>query len=325
MTLRHAIVAGLLVAACAATASAQALPPPARPASTWDTQQLVNEAHNLAPEALPDLRQRAESGDARSQALLGLVYEMGSANQTHQPVEALKWFQKAADQGVSWAEVWAADFYFSGSPGVPKDMFKALELYKSAANHGDPRAAFFVGQMYFFGDGVSPNQHEAATWFRRAAPADPDLVGRIAAIADASCDTSFCVQFRQVFGAMAIGLADRFAGEWNDDTHEWDAVLELPDSDRCGFTSSDKTDSGDVSNYFCDSDLITDDARGRALQKAIADSVQRALPDGFERKDDLARQNPATFFSKEGFPHIRVSFNVTPGDAPQRVTLLIGP
>src|SRR5690349_22908373 len=107
----------ILALALAATSSAQSLPPPSRATSAWDTQTLVNEAHNLAPEALPDVRARAEAGDARSQALLGLVYEMGAAEQKPQPVEALNWFLKAAAQGVPWAEVWAADFYFSGSPG----------------------------------------------------------------------------------------------------------------------------------------------------------------------------------------------------------------
>ena len=240
-------------------------------------------------------------------------------------MEALKWFLKAADQGVAWAEVWAADFYFSGSPGVPRDLYKALELYKSASDHGDPRAAFFVGQMYFFGDGVSTNQHEAASWFRRAVPADPETVNRMVALADASCDSKFCVEFRQVFGALMVGLADRFAGGWNDMTHEWESTVELPESDRCGFTSSDRTDRGDLRNYFCDSELITDDRQGRALEKQLADAVQEALPPGFERRDDFTRENPASFFSKDGYPHIRVSFNVTPGDAPQRVTILIGP
>jgi TPR repeat protein len=107
--MRYALAATLLLLA-AAPAGAQALPPPERSSTVWDTQALVNEAHNLVPEALPDLRQRAEAGDARSQAILGLVYEMGAADQKPQPPEALKWFAKAADQGVAWAEVWAADF-----------------------------------------------------------------------------------------------------------------------------------------------------------------------------------------------------------------------
>ena len=323
--MRQLILSAVLLVLVASSVSGQSLPPPQRSTSVWDTQTLVNEAHNLTPEALPDLRRRAESGDPRSQVILGLVLEMGAADQKPQPVEALSWFLKAAAQGVGWAEVWAADFYFSGSPGVPKDMYKALELYESAARRGDPRASFFVGQMYFFGDGVATNQREAADWFRRALPADPDVVPRMVALSDAGCDSAFCVSFRKVVGALMIGLADRFTGDWNDMTHEWESVLDLPDSDRCGLTSTDRTERGDVRNFFCDSELIADDARGKALELELANQVQRALPAGFDRRDDFERENPATFFSKDGYPHIRVSFNVTPGDAPRRVTLLVGP
>ncbi len=122
-----------------------------------------------------------------------------------------------------------------------------------------------------------------------------------------------------------VGLADRFAGDWDEMDSEWESLLDLPDSDRCGLTSTDRTESGDVRNFFCDSAPIAEDASGTALRKDLADAVQQALPAGFERNDDLARQNPATFFSKDGYPHIRVSFNVTPGDATRRVTLLVGP
>jgi hypothetical protein len=204
-------------------------------------------------------------------------------------------------------------------------MFKALELYKSAANRGDPRAAFFVGQMYFFGDGVSTNQREAAPWFKQATPADPDVVSRMVALSEAGCDSTFCVSLRQVVGALMIGLADRFTGPWDEMTHEWESVIDLPDTDRCGLTSSDRTERGDIRNFFCDSELIADDAEGAARQKDLAETVQKALPSGFERNDDLTKPNPATFFSKDGYPHIRISFNVTPGDAPRRVTLLVGP
>jgi TPR repeat protein len=319
------LLAAALVSLICTPALAQSLPPPERPAATWDTQVLVNEAHNLPAEALPDLRRRAAAGDSRSQVLLGLVFEMGAAGEQPQPAEALGWFLKAAGQGVAWAEVWAADFYFSGSPGVPRDMYKALELYKSAANHGDPRAAFFVGQMYFFGDGVMSNHREAAAWFRRATPADPEVVSRMVALSEAPCDSKFCVSLRQVVGALMVGLADRFAGDWNETTREWNSLVDFPDSDRCGLTSTDRTEDGDVRNFFCDSPLIAEDAQGTALEKQLADAVQTALPPTFERRDDLTRPNPATFFSQEGYPHVRVSFNVTPGDATRRVTLLVGP
>jgi len=42
---------------------------------------------------------------------------------------ALSWFLKAADQGITWAQVWAADFYVSGSDGIERDVKKALALH----------------------------------------------------------------------------------------------------------------------------------------------------------------------------------------------------
>jgi hypothetical protein len=319
------LLAAALVTLWAVPGSGQSLPPPSRPSSAWETQDLVNEAHNLPAEALSDLRKRAEAGDSRSQVLLGLVLEMGAADQQRQPVDALNWFLKAAAQGVSWAEIWAGDFYFSGSPGVPRDMYKALEMYKSAANRGDPRAALLVGQMYFFGDGVSTNHREAGAWFRRATPTDPAIMNRMVALSEATCETKFCVSLRTIVGAMMVGLGDRFIGDWDAMTREWESLVDLPDTDRCGLTSSDRTEGGDVRNFFCDSPLVAGDAHGRALEKELADAVQTALPAGFERKDDFGRQNPATFFTQDGYPNIRVSFNVTAGDATRRVTLLVGP
>jgi TPR repeat protein len=106
--------------------------------ATWETNALVNEAHNLTPPDLERVRQQASVGDARAQSLLGLVYEMGAAGVTADPVQALGWFNRAASQGVPWAETWAGDFYYTGSPGVPRDLYKAVELYKSAAEHGSP-------------------------------------------------------------------------------------------------------------------------------------------------------------------------------------------
>jgi len=309
------VTAAMLVLAAPAPAAAQ----------DWDTNKLVNEAHNLAEADLTRVRQQADGGDPHAQALLGLAYEMGAAGLMPNSVKALGWFNKAAEQGVAWAEMWAGDFYYTGSVGVPRDLYKALELYRSAADHGDPRAAFNVGRMYFFGEGVVTNHEEAASWFRRALPADPATVGRMVALADVACKTTFCVSFRQVLGAMTTSSADQFAGEWDEMTHEWDSVKTLSGFDRCGFTSSNKTADGDVQNYFCDSDVIDDATLGAATARQLADDVDQALGEGWSRSTgDGARAN-AYFFTRDGYPRVRVTYNVTIGDAPQRVTLLVGP
>jgi hypothetical protein len=63
-----------------------------------------------------------------------------------------------------------------------------------------------------------------------------------------------------------------------------------------------------------------------SLAKKIADQVESALPAGYARSERSdVRPGPSTFFAKEGFPHVRVTFNVTPGSAERRVTLLVGP
>ena len=291
---------------------------------TWDTNTLVNEAHKLEAADLARVRQQADAGDARSQALLGLAYEKGAAGLEANAVQALEWFLKAAGMGVPWAEMWAGDFYYTGSVGVPRDLYKAIELYRSAADHGDPRAAFNVGRMYFFGEGVVTNHPEAAEWFRRALPADPAVVGRMVSLAEAPCRTTFCVSLRQVVGAMTTGSADQFAGEWDDQTHEWDAVKTLSGFDRCGFTSSNRTAEGSVQNYFCDSDVIVDVATGAMTARQVAEDVEQALGPGWTRAAEDNRPN-AYFFTRDGYPRVRVTYNVTVGAAPQRVTLLVGP
>jgi hypothetical protein len=298
---------------------------PAPEAQVFETDQLMDDLQLLTAAELPRLQARAEMGDARSQVLLGLAHEFGSAGLSAQPREALSWFLKAAAQGIPWAEAWAADFYLNGSAGLERDPAKALELYKSAAGRGDTRAAFFVGQMNFHGEGIPTNHREAAVWFRRAGPEDSDLVARMLDLAEAGCDASFCISLRQILGSMTAGSPGRLVDIWNDTAREWDAALSLPGSERCGLTSSDRTNVGNVQNYFCDSAQIDDEARGVAMARQLADEVEKALPAGYTRTDrPEGKPGPSTFFARSGYPPVRVTFNLTPGSAQHRVTLLIG-
>jgi hypothetical protein len=296
------------------------------PPAVYDTDELIADARRLRPADLPSLEARAEMGDARAQVLLGLTHEFGTAGLPRQPQHALTWFLRAAAQGVAWAEAWAGDFYFNGTAGGDRDVDKAIALYRSASSRGDSRAAFALGQIYFYGDGVAGNQAEAARWFRLASAASPALVERIVALAEAPCDSRFCVSLRQVMMAIMTGMPERFLDGWNNATREWDAAMALPESERCGLTTSDRTEVGDVQNYFCDSVRFDDQAHGIARAQQLADEVEKALPAGYVRTErDLTRPGPSTFFAQEGYPHLRVTFNITPGSAERRVTLLVGP
>ena len=328
------LLTAVLLAAVGVTArplaqTAAPAPPAVGPqtrAAAFDTSELVNASHQLQADDLPRLQARAESGEGRAQVLLGLAYEMGGAGLKPQPAMALSWFLKAADQGITWAQVWAADFYLSGTDGVERDVKRALMLYRSAADRGDPKAAFSVGQIYFYGDGVAADHPEAAAWYRRARASDEPIVERMIALTATPCASAFCVGLRQVVGAIMTASANRFIDGWDESKHEWDSTIKLPDNDRCGLTSADRTNAGEVQNYFCDSAQIADEARGTAMAKQLADAVQSALPGGYSRRErsDM-RPGPSTFFAMEDFPHIRVTFNVTAGSAQNRVTLLVGP
>jgi hypothetical protein len=294
--------------------------------AAFETSELVNAAHQLNADDLPRLLARAESGEGRAQVLLGLAYEMGGAGLKPQPPMALSWFLKAAEQGIPWAQVWAADFYLSGSDGIERDVKKALTLYKSAAERGDAKAPFFVGQIYFFGDGVPADHQEAASWYRRARASGVPAVEPMIALTATPCASAFCVGLRQVVAAIMTESANRFIDGWDEARREWDSTITLPDSERCGLTSADRTNAGEVQNYFCDSAQIPDEARGAAIAKRLADAVQSALPGAYSRRERTdMRPGPSTFFEMEDFPHIRVTFNVTPGSAQNRVTLLVGP
>jgi hypothetical protein len=309
----------------AAVVLSAAMPAFAQATQSWDTQALVREAGALTAEDLPPLEERATKGDARSQVLLALANEMGSAGLTANAVQALAWLRKAVDQGVAWAEMWAGDFYYTGSAGVPRDLYEAMRLYQLSSSHGNPRAAFFVGRMYFFGEGVAVNHAEAAAWFRRAAPVDPEFIARMVALAEAPCQTSFCVSFRQLLGARMAQLPEIFVGDWDDLSSEWESVKDLPGSfARCGFTSSNRTSEGEVENYFCDTDPIEDAAVGNATAKDVADQVATALSADWSRSTEMRDAGSAYFFTRPEFPRVRVSYNATQGKAYQRVTVLIG-
>ena len=300
--------------------------PSAQSTGAYETSELVNAAHQLNADDLPRLQARAESGEGRAQVLLGLAYEMGGAGLKPQPPMALSWFLKAADQGITWAQVWAADFYVSGSDGVERDVKKALTLYKSAAERGDKRAPFFVGQIYFYGDGVAADHQEAAAWYRRARASDVPVVEPMITLTATPCASKFCIGFRQVVAAIMTESANRFIDGWDESRKEWDSTIALPDSERCGLTSADRTNAGEVQNYFCDSARVADEARGTDMAKQLADAVQNALPSAYSRRERTdMRPGPSTFFEMEDFPHIRVTFNTTPGSAQNRVTLLVGP
>jgi hypothetical protein len=89
--------------------------------------------------AFRSLSQAADLGHPLAQNQLGMMYQMGSGAPPD-GAEALKWFRKAADQGLKTAAKNIGYLYEHGSIGVQKDVAQARYWYCSAAAAGQADA-----------------------------------------------------------------------------------------------------------------------------------------------------------------------------------------
>ncbi len=110
------------------------------------------------PERIKALRADAESGDARAQ------YFMGKFLTESDPVEATRWFRKAAEQGQRNAQTSMGFAYLEGR-GVAKDEAEAARWYRQAAEQGEGLAQWQLAWMSQEGRGMPANQDEALKWF----------------------------------------------------------------------------------------------------------------------------------------------------------------
>lgn len=128
--------------------------------------QLASSQSARDVEAASDVRveQRSENGDAEAQNEMGLV-----ADDSRHYAEAFKWFELAAKQGLSKAQLSVGYAYDKGL-GVEKDQVQAVHWYALAAAQGNPQAEFNLGMCYHLGEGVgsdnaAQNRTDAIKWF----------------------------------------------------------------------------------------------------------------------------------------------------------------
>ena len=120
-----------------------------------------------ASSVLPQLKARADAGDAKSELLLGLRYADGDGVAANQ-LEAARWFQQAAQAGEAIAQYRLGLMYEKGR-GFPADAKRAITWYGEAAKRGNQRAMHNLAIAYANGSGTEKNFSEAARWFRSAA------------------------------------------------------------------------------------------------------------------------------------------------------------
>lgn len=82
--------------------------------------------------------------------------------------KALKWFERAAEQGNTAAKFRLAEFYEYGK-GTETNKELAMIWCRRAARDGYAEAQYHLAHCYFFGEGIEENKTEAIKWYKKAA------------------------------------------------------------------------------------------------------------------------------------------------------------
>lgn len=109
----------------------------------------------------------ANSGDSKSQLLLGLKYLDGNGVAANE-AEAARWLARAAQQGEPLAQYRLGTLYERGR-GVAADPKQATHWYELAAKQGNRKAMHNLAVAYAEGSGEAKDNAQAALWFSRAA------------------------------------------------------------------------------------------------------------------------------------------------------------
>jgi uncharacterized protein len=123
------------------------------------------------PAALRLLEPLAQSGNAVAQLHLGLLHYHGHGVREND-AQALKWFERAARQGLAAAQFQVGNMYAYGlaDPGSGVDPSRlAAQWYFEAARQGLADAQYSLGILFLTGTGVQQSAEEAERWIGRAA------------------------------------------------------------------------------------------------------------------------------------------------------------
>lgn len=120
-------------------------------------------------EAVKYFRKAAEQGLPDAQYSLGLMYALGKGIK-RDIYQATEWMRKAAEQSNPKAEDWLGWMYsYSKSGEVKVDYEEAAKWLRKAADQGLANSQFLLGRMYNDGKGVPKDHSKAFEWFLKAA------------------------------------------------------------------------------------------------------------------------------------------------------------
>jgi localization factor PodJL len=113
------------------------------------------------------LRNAALAGDPTAEYEIGLRYTDGRGVPANLE-EAARWFERAANQGLTPALYRLGSIYEKGQ-GVRKNLEAARRLYLAAAGKGNAKAMHNIAVLYAEGAEGKPDYRSAAQWFHKAA------------------------------------------------------------------------------------------------------------------------------------------------------------
>ena len=118
-------------------------------------------------EAVKWYQKSADQGDASAQNKLGECYYYGhGVSQSY--VNAAKWYRKSADQGYAFAQFSLGYCYKTGY-GVSQSYVDAVKWYQKSAIQGNSFAQYNLGNCYYFGHGVFQSYVDAVKWYQKSA------------------------------------------------------------------------------------------------------------------------------------------------------------
>jgi len=149
------------------TSASAAKPAPMKPVATAQAPAATPPAAATPQSPADKLTAMANTGDAKSQLLLGVKYLDGNGVPVNE-AEAARWLARAAQQGEPLAQYRLGTLYERGK-GVPANAKQATHWYELAAKQGNRKAMHNLAVAFAEGSGEPKDYAQAAAWFTRAA------------------------------------------------------------------------------------------------------------------------------------------------------------
>jgi TPR repeat protein len=107
----------------------------------------------------------AKNGNISAQSQIGALYENGHGVKKNNE-QAVKWYRKAAEQGLNHAQFNLGWMYANGK-GLIEDYKEAVKWYKKSATQGNILAQYNLGTLY--DKDIILDPQKAVDWYEKAA------------------------------------------------------------------------------------------------------------------------------------------------------------